>query len=35
MAMPPRAVSTVVPAREEKVLLVICGANLNPASLEP
>jgi threonine dehydratase len=26
---------TVVPARDEKVLLVICGANLNPASLEP
>jgi len=26
---------TVVPAPDEKVLLVICGANLNPASLEP
>jgi threonine dehydratase len=26
---------TIVPASDEKVLLVICGANLNPASLEP
>jgi len=25
--------ATVVPRKEEKVLLVICGANLDPASL--